>query len=86
VGPSQRSISLLQIHAHLLSPEKLAVARYVWENWPLTARFPKGVAEQARRAYGRPIFDLAGAQAVARELFLEAARLARVAIHSQDEA
>ena len=84
--PSPRSISLLQKHALLLSPEKQAVARYVCENWPLTGRFPKGVAAHASRAYGRPVLDLAGAQAVARDLFLEAAQLAHAGIRGQDEA
>lgn len=82
--PSPRSIEILQKHAGLLSPEKQAVARYICENWPLAARFPKGVADQARLAYGRQVFDLAGAQSVARELFLEVAQLARAGIRRQD--
>ena len=75
--PSQRSIELLQKHLHLLTPDKQAIARYVCENWPLEARFPQGVAKFALRAYGRAVHDLAGAQNVSRELFLEAAHLAR---------
>jgi hypothetical protein len=81
--PNPRSIEMLQKHAALLSPEKQAVARYVCDNWPLKARFPKGVAEQARRAYGPRVFDLAGAHSVARELFLEAAKLAHAGIRRQ---
>ena len=70
----------------MLSPEKQAVARYVCENWPLQTRLPKGVAEQARRAYGRPVIDLAGAESVARDLFLEAGQLAHAATRGEDEA
>jgi hypothetical protein len=83
---SERSIELLQKHAHLLSPEKQAVARYICENWPLQTRLPKGVASQARQVYGRPVIDLAGAQSVARDLFLEAGQLARAAACGEDEA
>jgi hypothetical protein len=75
--PAQRSIELLQKHLHLLTPDKQAIARYVCESWPLEARFPQGVATHAFRAYGRSVHDLVGAQGVARELFLEAAHLAR---------
>ncbi len=74
--PADRSIELLGEHAHLLSPDKQAVARYVCANWPLAGRLPKGVAGHALRAYGRPVRSLAEAQAIARELFLEAAQLA----------
>ena len=84
--PSQRAIELLQRHAHLLTPDKEAVARYICDNWPLSSRLPKGVAEHARRAYGKRVIDLSGAQAVARELFLESARLAHLAAAGQDEA
>lgn len=83
---NQRSIELLQKYMHLLSSEKQVLARYVSENWPLRSRLPKGVAEQARLAYGRPVFDLAGAQAVARDLFLEAANLVHGATPSEHEA
>jgi hypothetical protein len=83
---SGRSIELLQKHAHLLAPGKQAVARYICENWPLETRLPKGVAEQARRAYGRPVTDLAGARAIARDLFLEAGQLAHAAARGEDEA
>jgi hypothetical protein len=84
--PGARSIELLKEHAHRLSPEKQALARYICENWPLRARLPKAVADQAQRAYGRPVFDLSGAQALARELFLESAQLAHAGPGGQDEA
>ena len=72
-----RSIQLLQQHAHRLTPDKQAVARYVCENWPLQQRMPKGVADKAREAYGRSVTNIADAQSIARELFLEAAGLVR---------
>ena len=72
---ANRSIELLKRHAGLLSPDKQAVARYICDNWPLERRLPKGVAEHARRAYGRSMTSLLDAQGVARELFLEAAGL-----------
>lgn len=75
--PAKQSIELLQKHLHLLAPEKQAVARYICENWPLNHRLPQGIATLASRAYGRPVHDVTGAQALARELFLEAAQLAR---------
>ena len=74
---ASRSIQLLQQHAHLLSPDKQAIARYVCDNWPLQQRLPKGVADVARRAYDRSVKNIADAQSIARELFLEAANLAR---------
>ena len=72
---ANRSIELLQKHSHLLPPDKQAVARYICDNWPLERRLPKGVAEHARRAYGRSAISLSDAQDIARELFLEAANL-----------
>lgn len=81
--PSLRAIELLRQHAHRLAPEKQALARYICDNWPLTSRLPKGVAEQACRAYRLSVASLAGSQALARELFLEAARLARVESRGQ---
>lgn len=72
-----KSIELLEKHLHLLSPEKRAVARYVCDHWPLDHRLPQGVAALASRTYGRPVHDVASAQALARELFLEVAQLAR---------
>ena len=39
---------------------------------------PKGVADKAREAYGRSVTNIADAQSIARELFLEAANLARI--------
>ena len=74
---ASRSIELLQKHAHLLSPDKQAISRYICENWPLERRLPQGVAEHARRAYGRSVVSLSDAQSIARELFLEAAGLVR---------
>lgn len=79
---ADRSIELLQKHAHLLTPDKQAIARYICDNWPLDRRLPKGVAEHARRAYGRSVISLPDAQGIARDLFLEAARL----VHSSDKA
>jgi len=75
---ASRSIQLLQRHAHRLSPDKQAVARYVCENWPLQQRLPKGVADKARLAYDRSVINIADAHIIARELFLEAANLARI--------
>ena len=75
---ADRSIELLQKHSHLLTPEKQAVARYICDNWPLDRRLPKGVAEHARRAYGRSPTSLSEAQGIARDLFLEAAGLAHL--------
>ncbi len=72
-----RLIELLQKHMHLLPTQKRAVARYLCDNWRLDRRLPKGVAEQASLAFGRSVTCLSDAQAVARELFLEAARPAR---------
>ena len=72
---ADRSIELLEKHAHLLTPDKQAVARYICENWPLDRRLPKGVAGHASRAYGRTITNLSDAQGIARDLFLEAAGL-----------
>jgi len=74
--PAQ-SIELLQKHMHLLSPEKQAVARYICDNWPLSHRLPQRIAKLATSAYGRSVHDVTGARAFARELFLEAAQLAR---------
>jgi len=74
--PTQ-SIELLQKHMHLLSPEKQAVARYICDNWPLSHRLPQRIAKLATSAYGRSVHDVTGARAFARELFLEAAQLAR---------
>lgn len=70
-----RSIELLQKHAHLLTPDKQAVARFICDNWPLDRRLPKGVADHAHRAYGRSVTSLSDAQGIARDLFLEAAGL-----------
>ena len=75
--PAQQSIKLLQKYLHLLPPDKQAVARYICENWPLNHRLPQGIAKRASSAYGGPVHDVAGAQALERDLFLEAARLAR---------
>ena len=79
---ADRSIELLQKYAHLLTPDKQAVARYICDNWPLYRRLPKGVADHAHRAYGRSATSLPDAQGIARDLFLEAAGLA----HSSNKA
>lgn len=73
---ADRSIELLQKHAYLLTPDKQAVARYICDNWLLDRRLPKGVAEHARRAYGRSATSVPDAQGIARDLFLEVAGLA----------
>jgi len=79
---ADRSIELLQKHAHLLTPDKQALAHYICDNWPLDRRLPKGVAEHARRAYGRSATSVPDAQRIARGLFLEAAGL----VHSSGKA
>ena len=72
-----RSIELLGSHLHQLSADKQAVARYICANWPLQSRLPRGIATRAEAAYGFSVRDLAGAERVARELFLESAGLFR---------
>ena len=75
---ANRSIELLQKHSHLLTPAKRALARYICDNWPLDRRLPKSVAQHARLAYGRSVVSLTDAQGIARDLFLEAAKLVRL--------
>ena len=79
---ADRSIELLQKHAHLLTLDKQVVARYICDNWPLDRTLPKGVMEHVRRAFGRSATSLPDAQEIARDLFLEAAGL----VHSSNKA
>ncbi|ATD66789.1 hypothetical protein CNR27_04460 [Luteimonas chenhongjianii] len=74
---STRSVELLKTHLHLLSSDKQPLARYVSDNWPLSARLPQGVAARAELVYRFRVDSLAAAERVARELFLEVAGLAR---------
>jgi hypothetical protein len=73
---SAESIQFLAAHLDLLEPEKRAVARYLCSNWA-PARLPQGIAKRAFAIYGFPVNSSASTQTVARELFLESAKLFR---------
>jgi hypothetical protein len=76
---SRKSITFLASHLHLLSAEKQAVARYICESWTDSPpRLPQGIAVRASIIYGFSVHDAAATQRVARELFLESAKLLRV--------
>ena len=74
---SDESIDFLAAHLELLEPEKRAVARFLCSNWPPPARLPQGIAKRAFKIYGFPVNSPASTQTVARELFLESAKLFR---------
>jgi hypothetical protein len=73
---SDQSIDFLAAHLELLEPEKRAVARFLCSTWP-PARLPQGIAKRAFKIYGFPVNSPASTQTVARELFLESAKLFR---------
>ena len=71
------AIAFLREHAGLLSPSKQRVAQFVCENWPLSKRLPRSIAQDAYTSYGFTVNDIESSQRVARELFLEVARIYR---------
>jgi hypothetical protein len=74
---ADEAIAFLSTNSGLLSPEKAALASHICASWPLNKRLSKHWADEGRRLFGFTINSLDSSQRVARELFLEAARLHR---------